>query len=85
MDKQKGLKDLVKQDNNHSEENQKRMEEIEKLINENKNVEITKNSKLPFLVISLLIIVIVLLILVNILDNKVDNKIKNYIVINEIR
>ena len=83
--KQKGLNDLIKQGEKPSKEDQKRLEEIDKLINANKHIEVTTSTKLPVLIIVLVIVVIILVVLVNVLDNKVDNRNKNNINISEIR
>ncbi len=81
----KGIRDLLKQsDNKYSEEDKKKLERIDNLINESKNVEITK-SNLHIIIISLLVIVIILLLLVSILDKKVNKTPKNNIEIKDIR
>lgn len=80
---QKGLNDMIKKGTMSKEESQKKLEAIDKMINANKNIEVTK-SKLPILVIVLTIVVLILIILVNVLDNKVEKK-QNNINITEIR
>ncbi len=84
MNGNKGLNDLIKQGEGNSEENQRKLDEIDKMINANKDVEI-KKSNLPILVVALLIIVVILIILTSVLDNKVSKKKTNHINIVEIR
>ena len=42
MNGNKGLNDLIKQGEGNSEENQRKLDEIDKMINANKDVEIKK-------------------------------------------
>ena len=83
MEEKKDLNDNVTKSDLDSEA-QKKMQEIEMLINANKNIEIT-NSKLPYLVVALIVIVILLIIMVKSMDKKVDKSPKNNINIVEIR
>ena len=84
MEQKKGLNDLVKKGNMHPEEKEKKLKEIDDLINNTPQVEETK-SMLPILVVSLIIVVVFLLIIVNVLDHKVSKSSKNQIKILEIR
>ncbi len=68
---QKGLNDMYMKNNTNPDKSHKSMEEIEEMINNTKIVESTK-SKMPYLVIGLIIVVIVLIILLIILNNKIN-------------
>ena len=80
----KGINDFLPKVKITPEEKQKRLEEIDKIISTNKNVE-TTTSKLPTLVIILVIVIITLIILVNVLNKKVANSQRNNVNITEIR
>ena len=84
MEQKKGLNDYIPQNNVDSEENQRKMKEIELMINANKNITVN-NSKLPYLVVALIVVVILLVIIVNSLDKKVDKTNKNNNNINKIK
>ena len=80
----KGLNDLIKKGDISPEESQKKLKEIEALLNNTEPI-VEHKTKLPFLIIGLLIIVFILIILVNVLDSKISKSPKTQIEIREIR